>query len=88
MRDIRGDLEERAKLCEEQIRAAHSHFETMIQQLQRERDTKIGDLKSVFAMIARLLEFENNHMGGNVVTLPSTSVQHLTLAERIKAASG
>lgn len=57
----------------------------MVQKLQRERDTRIADLKSVRAMIERLMEFENSHVG-NVVTLPSTSVQHLTLDERIKAA--
>jgi hypothetical protein len=87
MRDIRGDLEERANLCQEQIRSAHSHFETMIQQLQRERDTRIADLKSLLTMIERLIDFENSHMD-NVLTLPSTSVQHLTLADRIKAANG
>jgi hypothetical protein len=87
MRDIRGDLEERANFCQEQIRAAHSHFEMMIQQLQRERDTRTGELKSLLTMIERLIEFENNQMD-NVLTLPSTSVQHLTLAERIKAANG
>ena len=27
MRDIRGDLEERANIIEEQIRAAYAHFE-------------------------------------------------------------
>jgi hypothetical protein len=79
MRDIRGDLEERANLCKEQIRAAHTAFESIVQKLQRERDTRIADLKSVLRMIERLLEFENSHIG-NVVTLPSTSVQHLTLA--------
>jgi hypothetical protein len=59
----------------------------MIQQLQRERDTRIGDLKSLLTMIDRLIDFENSHMD-NVLTLPSTSVQHLTLSDRIKAANG
>ena len=87
MRDIRGDLEERASLCQEQIRVAHSHFETMIQQLQRERDTRIADLKSLLGMVERLIEFENGNVG-TVVTLPGSAVQHLTLADRIKAANG
>jgi hypothetical protein len=38
-------------------------------------------------MIERLMDFENSHMG-NVVTLQSTSGQHVTLADRIKAANG
>jgi hypothetical protein len=87
MRDIRGDLEERANLCQEQIRAAHAAFESMVHQLQSERDARLADLRSVHDMIEQLIEFENSHMG-NVVTLQSTSVQHLTLAERIKAANG
>ena len=45
MRDIRSDLQERANFIEQQIRAAHSHFEKMVQQLQRERDVRIADLK-------------------------------------------
>ena len=46
MRDIRGDLQERAILVDEQIRAAVAHFDKAIQQLQTERDARIGDLKA------------------------------------------
>ena len=84
MRDIRGDLEERATLCQEQIRAAHSHFETMIQQLQRERDTRIGDLKSLLGMVERLIEFENGNVG-TVVTLQGS--KRLTILSGIQAAA-
>jgi hypothetical protein len=87
MRDIRSDLEERASLCHEQIRAAHATFESMVHQLQRERDARIADLRSVHEMIERLMEFENSQLG-NVVNLQGSAVQHLTLAERIHAATG
>ena len=40
MRDIRGDLQERANVCEEQIRAALAYFEQRAQQLQREMDAE------------------------------------------------
>ena len=86
MRDIRGDLEERAKIYHEQIKTAYAQFEMMAQQLQRERDTRIADLKSMLVMVQRIIEFENSHMD-KVVTLPSTSVQHMTLAERMAAVS-
>ena len=46
MRDIRGDLQERAILVDEQIRAAVAHFDKAIQQLQTERDARINDLKA------------------------------------------
>lgn len=41
MRDIRSDLQERANLCEEQIRAACAHFDAMVQRLQSERDMRM-----------------------------------------------
>jgi hypothetical protein len=40
MRDIRGDLEERANIIQEQLRASYAHFENVVQQLQRERDAR------------------------------------------------
>jgi hypothetical protein len=85
MRDIRADLEERASLCEEQIRAAYGQFDQMVQQLQRERDASIADLKSAAATIQRLIDFENHHLG-NVVNLPNPSKNPLTLVDRIRAA--
>ena len=86
MRDIRGDPEERAKICHEQIKSGHAQFEMMAQKLQRECDARIADLKSMLVMVERIIEFEESHMG-KVVTLPSTSVQHMTLAERMAAVS-
>ena len=58
MRDIRGDLQERVILVDEQIRAAAAHFDKAIQQLQTERDARIADLKAGLAMIAKFMEFE------------------------------
>jgi hypothetical protein len=62
MRDIRGDLQERAILVEGQIRAAVAHFDTAIQQLQTERDARIADLKAGLAMIAKFMEFEERFL--------------------------
>ena len=41
MRDIRSDLEERAHIIQEQMRAAYSHFERMAQQLQTDADDRV-----------------------------------------------
>ena len=85
MRDIRGDLQERANVFEEQIRAALAYFEQRAQQLQREMDAKITDLKSGLAVIHKLMEFENGFMG-NVVPLEKNSpAPHLSLHDRINA---
>jgi hypothetical protein len=62
MRDIRGDLQERAILVDEQIRAAVAHFDKAIQQLQTERDARIADLKAGLAMIAKFMEFEERFL--------------------------
>ena len=48
MRDIRSDLQERAILIDEQIRAAYSHFEQTVEQLKNEHDARVVDLKSGF----------------------------------------
>ena len=62
MRDIRSDLQERATLTDEQIRATVAHFDRTIQQLQTERDTRIAELKSGLAMIAKFMEFEERFL--------------------------
>jgi hypothetical protein len=87
MRDIRGDLQQRAQLCEEQIRAAYAHFENMVQQLHMERDARVADLKTALTMIERLIVFEETLMD-NVVTLESPPAQTHALAERLRAANG
>jgi predicted component of type VI protein secretion system len=85
MRDIRGDLQERASVCQEQIRSTIAHFEQRIQQLQNERDMRLEDLKSGLAMIERFMEFENR-LADNVVNLENPAPRP-SLADRIKAAS-
>ena len=63
MRDIRNDLQERATLIDEQIRATCAHFEKIPQQLQSEQDAKIADLKSGLAMVTKFMEFEQRFLG-------------------------
>jgi hypothetical protein len=83
MRDIRGDLQERASICEEQIRAAVAHFEQKIQQLQGELDGRVGELRSVLATVDKLMEFENR-FEGNLVTLDNPAPR-FSLADRVQA---
>jgi hypothetical protein len=58
MRDIRGDLQERIKRWEEQVRLANAYCEKMMKQIQTDRDAKVADLKERIAMASKLLEFE------------------------------
>jgi len=86
MRDIRSDLEERANIIQEQLRAAYAHYENLAQQLQRERDARVTDMKETLAMIDKLMQFETGIVD-NVVPLANQQDPHPTLVERIRAAN-
>ena len=58
MRDIRGDLQDRASLLEEQINAHEAEFEKLIEQLKREHDSRLEDLKAELEAVTRLMEVE------------------------------
>ena len=58
MRDIRGDLQDRASLLEEQINAHEIEFEKLIEQLKREHDSRLEDLKAELEAVTRLMETE------------------------------
>jgi len=72
MRDIRIDLQERATLIDDQIRAAVAHFDKTIQQLQSERDARVADLKSGLAMIAKFMEFEERFLHNTPPVVPAS----------------
>jgi len=58
MRDIRGDLEDRASFLEEQINLAQAQFEKLIEQLKREHEVKVEDLQTELAAVTTLMEGE------------------------------
>lgn len=58
MRDIRGDLQDRAALLEEQINAHEAQFDKLIDQLKREHDQRLEDLKTELEAVNRLLDLE------------------------------
>jgi len=63
MRDIRRDLEERATLIGEQVKATYANFERTVEQLKHECDARTADLKSNLAMISKFMEFEQRYFG-------------------------
>jgi len=85
MRDIRNDLQERADLARDQIKAVDAQFQRMVEQLRHEHDAKIADLKGALAMIAKLMEFENR-LSDKVVTLENEALRP-SLPDRRKAVS-
>jgi hypothetical protein len=64
MRDIRGELQERASLFEEQINAHEAEFEKHIDQLKREHDSRLEDLKAQLEAVTRLMEIELRRFSG------------------------
>jgi hypothetical protein len=58
MRDIRGDLQDRAALLGEQINAQEAQFDQLIEQLKREHDTRLEDFKAELDAVNRLMELE------------------------------
>jgi hypothetical protein len=71
MRDIRCDLQERANVVEEQIRAIYAHFEKVVQQLQAERDARVAELQGTHSIISQLIDFESAFMD-NIVPLENS----------------
>ena len=58
MRDIRGDLQDRAGLLEEQINAHEAQFDKLLDQLKQEHDSRLEDLKAELEAVNRLMEVE------------------------------
>jgi len=86
MRDIRNDLQERADLVQDRIKAAAVHFERMVEQLRNEHDASVADLKASRAIIAKLMEFEERHvanMSADSTPSPPPS-QHANLAQKLR----
>ena len=63
MRDIRGDLQDRASLLEEQINNAEAHFDKLVEQLRAEHESRLEDLKAELSAVSRLMEVELRRLG-------------------------
>jgi len=71
MRDIRGDLQDRAALLEEQISAHEAQFDKLIEQLKREHDSRLEDLTTELEAVTRLMDLELRR----IETVPAPSAQ-------------
>jgi hypothetical protein len=64
MRDIRGELQERASLVEQQISATQNQFQKLVEQLKSEHDSRAIDLKAALNAVNRVIEIEHRRLGG------------------------
>jgi hypothetical protein len=69
MRDIRGDLQERANLLEQQMSAVQGQLNRQIDQLKREHETRLKDLKSALDTVHTVIGIE----GRRLCTSPSVT---------------
>jgi hypothetical protein len=74
MRDIRGDLQDRASLLEEQISAHETQFEKVMEQITREHDLRLVDLKAQLEAVTRLMDVEVRRL--DTVPTASTAKTH------------
>ena len=74
MRDIRGDLQDRANLIAEQISATQGQFNAHIEKLKREHQTILEDLKSALHNVRMVIGIEGRRLG---TSLSATEAQSL-----------
>ena len=83
MRDIRGDLQDRANLIAEQIRACQGQYDVHIEKLKSEHQTILEDLKSALHNVHRVIGFEGRRVGSSVpATEAEPQASRLVLATR------
>ena len=61
MRDICGDLQDRAHIVEEQISVEKARFERLILQLKTAHDSQLEHLRAQLRLANKLLEFADWH---------------------------
>ncbi len=62
MRDIRGDLQDRASFLEEQINAAQAQFDQLIGQLKQEHEARLAELTDELEAVTTLIEVEHRRL--------------------------
>jgi hypothetical protein len=75
MRDIRGDLQDRASLVEAQISAHEAQFEKLVAQIRAEHEARLKDLRAEFDVVTKLHELEQRRLDNAPQAPKAASVQ-------------
>ena len=75
MRDIRGDLQDRASLLEEQISAHEAQFEKLVAQISAEHEARLKDFRAEFDAVTKLHELEQRRFDNAPQAATSAPVQ-------------
>ena len=63
MRDIRGDLQERANTIKEQMSAAHNRFEKRFERLKLEHQSRLKNPVAELEAVKLVMEIEDRRLG-------------------------
>ena len=63
MRDIRGDLQDRANSVAEQIKSVQRQFDDHIEKIKVEHETKLEDLRSALRNVHIVIGIEKRRLG-------------------------
>ena len=63
MRDIRGDLQDRANLVGEQMKSVQRQFDDHIEKIKVEHETKLEDLRSALRNVHMVIGIEKRRFG-------------------------
>jgi hypothetical protein len=74
MRDIRGDLQDRANLLAEQITTGKDQLDKLIEQLRREHEARLAELMSGLDTVRMVIGIEDRRAGGPPPTTSAQSV--------------
>jgi hypothetical protein len=69
MRDIRGDLQDRANLVAEQIKSVQRQFDDHIEKIKVEHETKLEDLRSALHNVHMVIGIEKRRWSVAMVEL-------------------
>ncbi|HXG77972.1 MAG TPA: hypothetical protein VNJ31_01355 [Methyloceanibacter sp.] len=75
MRDLRDDLRQRAAMIEEQVQSAQAQFEQYLEQLKRDHDNRLQDLRAELEAVKVLLNIEQRRHGGAPAPVSAVPVQ-------------
>jgi hypothetical protein len=81
MRDIRTDLQERAAFIGEHIKASQAQFEMGLEQLKRDHDNKVKDLRAELEAVNVLLGMEQRRHDVAPPVLPQAVPQNQAQAQ-------
>jgi hypothetical protein len=85
LRDIRGDLQDRADWLARQIKTAQEQFEKQCEELEREQGRKLADLEAQLDAVKRLLAVATWHQ--NVRSVMAAAVNAATVAADVTRAA-